>query len=167
MKKLMAGVISVMAVGGIVLAWYLYIRRASDTQKLPLKDRPDDPLRSIIGPVFSLLENKYWVDEFYGYVIVEPYQWLSRFLADKVDWAFWHDFVHERILVRSFNWLTRTLAGPIDLGIIDGFANFLGDGFKELAAQMRKLQSGFVRNYALSIFIGVIFIIGYLIIRLG
>jgi hypothetical protein len=29
------------------------------------------------------------------------------------------------------------------------------------------LQTGFVRNYALSIFIGVIFIIGYLIIRLG
>ena len=67
----------------------------------------------------------------------------------------------------SFNWVTRTLAGPIDLGIIDGIANFLGDGFKELAAQLRKLQSGFVRNYALSIFIGVIFIIGYLIIRLG
>ncbi len=158
---------TVLAVGGIVLAWYLYIRRARDMEKLPLKDRPDDPLRSIIGPVFTLLENKYWVDELYGYVIVKPYQWLSKFLAEKVDWDFWHDFVHEKILVRSFNWVTRMLAGPVDLGIIDGIANFLGDGFKELAAQMRKLQSGFVRNYALSIFIGVVFIIGYLIIRLG
>ncbi len=158
---------TVLAVGGIVLAWYLYIRRSRDLQKVPLNQRPDDPLRSIIGPVFTLLENKYWVDELYGYIIVKPYQWLSRFLADKVDWAFWHDFVHDTILVRSFNWVTHTLSGPIDLGIIDGIANFLGDGFKELAAQMRKIQSGFVRNYALSIFIGVIVIIGYLIIRLG
>ncbi len=158
---------TVLAAGGIVLAWYLYIRRARDMEKLPLKDRPDDPLRSIIGPFFSLLENKYWVDELYGYIIVKPYQWLSKFLAEKVDWDFWHDFVHDKVLVRSFNWVTRTLAGPIDLGIIDGTANFLGDGFKELAAQLRKLQSGFIRNYALSIFIGVVFIIGYLIIRLG
>ncbi len=157
---------TVLAVGGIVLAWYLYMRRVRDMRKLPSNQRPDDPLRSIIGPVFTLLENKYWVDELYGYVIVKPYQWLSAFLADKVDWAFWHDFFHDKILVGSFNWVTRTLSGPIDLGVIDGFANFLGDGFKELASQLRKIQSGFVRNYALSIFLGVIFIIGYLIIRL-
>jgi NADH-quinone oxidoreductase subunit L len=157
---------TVLAVGGIVLAWYLYMRRASGMQKLPINQRPDDPLRSIIGPVFTLLENKYWVDELYGYIFVKPYQWLSAFLADKVDWAFWHDFFHDKILASSFNWVTRTLAGPIDLGIIDGIANYLGDGFKELAAQLRKIQTGFVRNYALSIFIGVIFIIGYLIIRL-
>jgi NADH-quinone oxidoreductase subunit L len=158
---------TLLALGAIVLAWYLYMRRAKEMEKLPLNQRPDDPLRGIIGPVFTVLENKYWVDEFYGYVVVKPYQWLSKFLAEKVDWAFWHDFVHDKILVRGFNGLTRLLAGPIDLGLIDGFANFLGDGFKELAAQMRKLQSGFVRNYALSVFIGVIFIIGYLILRLG
>jgi NADH-quinone oxidoreductase subunit L len=158
---------TLLALGAIVLAWYLYMRRAKEMEKLPLNQRPDDPLRGIIGPVFTVLENKYWVDEFYGYIVVKPYQWLSKFLAEKVDWAFWHDFVHDKILVRGFNGLTRLLAGPIDLGLIDGFANFLGDGFKELAAQMRKLQSGFVRNYALSVFIGVIFIIGYLILRLG
>jgi NADH-quinone oxidoreductase subunit L len=120
-----------------------------------------------LGPVFTLLENKYWVDELYGNIIIKPYQWLSKFLAEKIDWEFWHDFFHDRILVRSFSAVTRFLSGPVDLGLIDGVANFLGEGFKELAAQTRKLQTGFVRNYALSIFIGVIFIIGYLIIRLG
>lgn len=158
---------TILALGAIALAWYLYMRRTQKMEMLPLNQRPDDPLRSIIGPIFTLLEHKYWVDEFYGFVVIKPYQWLSKFLADKVDWAFWHDFFHDTLLVRGFNGLTRVLAGPIDLGIIDGIANFMGEGFKELAAQMRKLQSGFVRNYALSIFIGVIFIIGYLIIRLG
>jgi len=158
---------TVIAVSAIALAWYLYMRRAKDMEKLPLNKRADDPLRTMLGPVFTLLENKYWVDEFYGYVVVKPYQWLSKFLAEKVDGAFWHDFFHDTVLAASFNWLTRFLSGPIDLGIIDGVSNFLGDGFKELSAQMRKLQTGFVRNYALSIFIGVVFIIGYLLIRLG
>jgi NADH-quinone oxidoreductase subunit L len=158
---------TIVAVSAITLAWYFYIRRVKDLEGLPLNKRADDPLRPILGPVFTLLENKYWVDEFYGYIVVKPFIWVSKFLAEKVDWAFWHDFFHDKVLVRSFIAVTHFLSGPIDLGIIDGIANFLGDGFKELAAQMRKLQTGFVRNYALSIFIGVIFIIGYLIIRLG
>ena len=158
---------TVLALAAITIAWYLYMRRSQDMQKLPLNKRADDPLRPVLGPIFTLLENKYWVDEFYGYIVIKPYQWISKFLAEKVDWDFWHDFFHDTILAGGFNGATRLLSGPIDLGIIDGIANFLGDGFKELAAQMRKLQTGFVRNYALSIFIGVIFIIGYLIIRLG
>ncbi|MFZ0534458.1 MAG: NADH-quinone oxidoreductase subunit L [Anaerolineales bacterium] len=158
---------TVLALAAITLAWYLYIRRSQEMQRLPLNKRSDDPLRPILGPVFTLLENKYWVDEFYGYLVVKPYNWIAKFLAEKVDWDFWHDFFHDKILAGGFNGATRLLSGPIDLGIIDGVGNFLGDGFKELAAQMRKLQTGFVRNYALSIFIGVIFIIGYLIIRLG
>jgi len=164
---LVAIVSTVLALTAIAVAWYFYIRRYEAMKLLPGNKRADDPLRPILGPVFTLLENKYWVDELYGYIVIKPYVWLSKFLAEKVDWAFWHDFFHDKILVRSFNAITHFLSGPIDLGIIDGIANFLGDGFKELADQMRKLQSGFVRNYALSVFIGVIFIIGYLIFRLS
>ena len=162
-----ATVSTILAVGGLLLAWYLYMNRVHEMRRLPQNQRADDPLRPILGPVFTLLENKYWVDEFYGYIVVKPYEWLSGFLADKVDWNFWHDFFHDTILVGGFNGATRLLSGPIDLGFIDGISNFLADGFKELAGQMRKIQSGFVRNYALSILIGVICIIGYLIIRLG
>lgn len=164
---IVAVISTVVALAAITLAWYLYIRRTKDMRNLPLNKRSDDPLRPILGPVFTLLENKYWVDELYGYIVIKPYQWLAKFLAEKVDWDFWHDFFHDTILAGGYNGATRLLSGPIDLGFIDGIANFLGDGFKELAAQMRKLQTGFVRNYALSIFIGVIFIIGYLILRLG
>src|SRR4030043_1224480 len=97
-------------------------------KRLPQNQRADDPLRPMLGPVFTLFENKYWVDEIYGYIIVKPYNWIASFLADKVDEAFWHDFFHDTILARGFNGLTRLLSGPIDLGIIDGMANFLGEG---------------------------------------
>ena len=55
---------TLIALAALTLAWYLYIRRSQDMQKLPLNKRADDPLRLIIGPVFTVLENKYWVDEF-------------------------------------------------------------------------------------------------------
>ncbi len=165
-NPLVAIISTILAVGAITLAGYFYLRRTREMERLPLNRRSDDPLRPLLGPVFTVWENKYWVDEFYGYLVIKPYQWLSSFLADKVDGAFWHDWFHDTILVGGYNAATRLLAGPIDLGFIDAISNFVGDGFKELAAQARKIQSGFVRNYALSIFIGVIFIIGYLIIRL-
>jgi len=164
---IVAGLSTFLALAAVAAAWYLYMRRYNEMKRLPAKERADDPLRPMLGPVFTLLENKYWVDEFYGYIIVKPYLWISKFLAEKVDWDFWHDFFHDKVLAAGFNAITRFLSGPVDLGIIDGIANFLGDGFKELAAQLRKIQTGFVRNYALSIFVGVIFIIGYLLIRLS
>jgi NADH-quinone oxidoreductase subunit L len=160
-----ATVSTILAVGALALAWYIYEHRVREMQRLPLNRRADDPMRITLGPIFTLLENKYWVDELYGYIIIKPYQWLSDFLGEIFERRIWHDFLHDTILVGGFNLQAQILSGTIDLGFIDGITNFLGDGFRELAAQMRKIESGFVRNYALSILIGVILIIGYIILR--
>jgi NADH-quinone oxidoreductase subunit L len=160
-----AAVSTILAVGALALAWYIYERRVQAMQHLPLNQRADDPMRLSLGPVFTLLENKYWIDELYGYLIIKPYQWFSDFLGDTIERKIWHDFLHDTILVGGFNFQAQILAGTIDLGFLDGITNFLGDGFRELSAQMRKIESGFVRNYALAIFIGVILIIGYIILR--
>jgi NADH-quinone oxidoreductase subunit L len=105
------------------------------------------------------------VDELYGVVIIKPYIAIAAFIADKVDWDFWHDFFHDKVLVGAFNGLTWLLSKPIDTSVIDGFANGLAEGTQELAALARRIQSGYVRNYALSFFLGVILIIGYIILR--
>jgi len=59
---------------------------------------PDDPLRGYISVAYDVLKNKYWVDELYWSVILNPYIQLSRFLADIIDWRFWHDWFHDRCL---------------------------------------------------------------------
>jgi NADH-quinone oxidoreductase subunit L len=61
--------------------------------------------------------------------------------------------------------LARFLSGPFDLGVIDGIANGLGRVTVRFAGSLRMVQTGFVRNYALSVFLGVVIIIGYLILR--
>jgi NADH-quinone oxidoreductase subunit L len=157
-----ASMISILA---ITLAWYLYSRRYQDLLKIPRAKRPDDPLQQIIGPVFTVFENKYWVDELYWAVILRPYIWLSRFLAEQVDWRFWHDWFHDTVIARGFRGLARFLAGPFDLGVIDGIANGLASLTVRLASSLRLIQTGFVRNYALSVFLGVVVILGYLIFR--
>jgi NADH-quinone oxidoreductase subunit L len=160
-----ASVSTVLAILAIGLATWLYGRLRQDQQRLPAAKRPDDPLRSILGPIFTVLENKYWIDELYGFVILKPYVALSRFFADWIDWRFWHDWFHDSVLAGAYKGLAFILAQPVDLGIIDGFANALGNLTGRLAQSMRRIQTGFVRNYALSVFFGVVVIIGYLILR--
>lgn len=149
---------TVLGLFAILLSWWLYGRR-------PLVKGQADPLKRLLGPIFVGMENKWWVDELYWAVILNPYIALTRFLAEVVDWQFWHDWFHDKVLVAFFQFFTRFLAVPVDLGVIDGIANGLADGTKKLATKMRGLQTGFVRNYALSVIAGVVVIVGYLIWR--
>ncbi|MDD5466968.1 MAG: NADH-quinone oxidoreductase subunit L [Anaerolineales bacterium] len=164
-NPLVAGVSTLLALLALFLAWWIYGRRGETLAAHPTARAADDPLRQALGPLFTLLHNKYYVDELYGYIVVEPYQALSRFLAEVVDWAFWHDWFHDSVLAGGYRWLTRLLAVRIDLGIIDAIANGLGEATRWASQLLRRVQTGYVRNYALSVFFGVVLILGYLILR--
>ena len=163
-NPVVAAISTALALAAIFFAWLLYIRRYQEQQKLPAARRPDDTLRGMIGSVFTALEKKWWVDELYWAVFLNPYIALSKFLAEVIDWRFWHDWLHDKVIVAGFNLGTRLLSLRIDLGIIDGVANGLATVTKGLAARMRLIQTGYVRNYALSVLIGVVVILGYLIL---
>ena len=163
---LVALISTVLALLAILLGWWLYNpRRYEEFWAAPAAKRGDDPLRAYISPVFEVLKNKYWIDELYWTVILNPYIALSKFLADVVDWRFWHDWFHDTVLLGGYNLLTRLMAVNFDLGVIDGIANGLGTLAQRSAAGLRRIQTGYVRNYALSIFLGVVIILGYLILR--
>jgi NADH-quinone oxidoreductase subunit L len=156
---------TLMALLGLVLAWLIHFRRYPDFIQIPAAKRPDDPLRRFLGPVFNGMNQKWWVDEFYGIVIVVPYVTVSRFLTEVVEGRIWHDWFHDVILVGGYRLVTRFLAVHIDLGVIDAIANGLGRATQSLSAQMRRLQTGYVRSYALAVFLGAVVILGYLILR--
>jgi NADH-quinone oxidoreductase subunit L len=163
---LIALISTVLALAAFALAWWLYNpRRYEEFWNEPAARRPDDPLRKYIGPVFEVLKNKYWVDELYWMVILNPYIALARFLADVIDWRFWHDWFHDRVIVGGYNALTRLMAVRFDLGGIDAFFNGLAALVQRFAGLLRQVQTGYVRNYALMIFVGVVVILGYLLLR--
>jgi NADH-quinone oxidoreductase subunit L len=83
-----------------------------------------------------------------------------------IDWKFWHDFVHDKVIAGTYNWLSNiALNDTVDKKWIDGFANWLGAATKNISATLRRVQNGFVRSYALSILLGVVLILGYLLLK--
>jgi NADH-quinone oxidoreductase subunit L len=154
-----AAVSTILALTAISISWFIYGRN-------PLKTGQIDPLKKPLGSIFTGMENKWYVDELYQAVIIKPFKWLSQFLADTVDWRFWHDWFHERVIAGTYNWLSEIgLNLYIDQKGIDTFANWLGTATQSLSANMRKVQNGFVRSYALSVLVGVVIIIGYLVLK--
>lgn len=81
----------------------------------------------------TLLENKYYVDEFYDAAVIGPIEHTSRDLLWKV----------------------------VDVRIIDGFVNGVARLIAGLANLLRFTQTGYARNYAAVILIGAIIVISY------
>jgi NADH-quinone oxidoreductase subunit L len=147
------------ALVAIYVSWLLYGRN-------PLRAGVVDPLKRLLGPVFTGAENKWYVDELYHAIIVTPYVRLSRFLADVIDWRFWHDWFHEGVIAGTYNWVSRIgLDRNIDQRGIDAIANGLARFTQWSSALLRRVQNGFVRSYALSVLLGVVLILGYLILK--
>jgi NADH-quinone oxidoreductase subunit L len=116
--------------------------------------------------VFTGMENKWFVDEIYHAIIVTPFTKLSYFLANVIDEKFWHDWFHETVIAGTYNWLSNiALDKYADQRGIDAFANGLGTWTQYFSASLRKIQNGFVRSYALSVLLGVVLILGYLIVK--
>ena len=154
-----AGISTALALLAILISWFIYGRN-------PLKAGQIDPLKKPLGFIFTGMEGKWFVDEGYFAVIINPFNKLSQFLADVIDWRFWHDFVHDTVIAGTYNWLSETaLNHYADQKGIDGFANWLGTATQSVSATLRKVQNGFVRSYALSVLLGVVLILGYLILK--
>jgi NADH-quinone oxidoreductase subunit L len=115
-----------MTVVALVVAYYAYILR------------PELPGRvaKAFGSFYTLVYNKYYVDELYVAVIVEPLKKLANWLA----------------------WV-------LDVRVIDGAVNGLASVVAWCGRQLRTVQSGFVRGYALSILGGAVILLVYILLR--
>jgi NADH-quinone oxidoreductase subunit L len=154
-----AGIATVLAVVAIYASWLIYGRS-------PLRAGEVDPLKKRLGSVFTALQNKWYIDELYHAVVVTPYMKISQFLADVIDWRFWHDWFHENVIVGTYNWISHIgLNRYADQRGIDAAANGLATVTQWLSVTLRQIQNGFVRSYALSVLLGVVLIVGYLILR--
>jgi len=154
-----AGISTILALAAIYLSWLIYGRN-------PLRAGEVDPLKRRLGAIFSGAENKWYVDELYHAIIVTPFVKISQFLADVIDWRFWHDWFHETVIAGTYNWLSNiALNRYADQQGIDAAANGLASITQWLSVTLRKIQNGFVRSYALSVLLGVVLIVGYLILK--
>ncbi len=116
----------VVAVAGVLLAWMMYGRR-------PV--RPEEIGEPRSG-LHRLLLNKYYVDEIYDALFVQP-------------------------LYRLYVWCARVF----DLRFIDGIVNGVGEAVTAWARGLRRVQTGFTMNYALGMLLGAIAVVAFLYVR--
>jgi NADH-quinone oxidoreductase subunit L len=72
------------------------------------------------------------------------------------------DAFNEAVLMRPGQWLTRALVFFDNRGV-DGLANGIGAGFGGSSSRLRRMQTGFVRSYALSMLGGSIAVVAVLL----
>ncbi len=115
------------AVAGIGLAWYFWIWNRAAAAKAARR----------AAPIYTLLLNKYYIDELYNAVVVQPIKKISTLLL-------WRG---------------------VDAALIDGAVNGIGALVRESSSSLRRLQTGSIRTYAASLFLGVVVILGWYLLR--
>jgi NADH-quinone oxidoreductase subunit L len=117
---------ALVAIAGVALAWMVYGRS-------PVRAASIGVARN---PIHKLLIEKYYIDEIYDFLFVQPIYHLSL-------------------------WLARVF----DPGVIDGLVNGVATVVASWARGLRRVQTGFVMNYALGILLGAVAVIAYLLAR--
>jgi NADH-quinone oxidoreductase subunit L len=116
----------VVAVAGVFFAWVAYGRQPVKAEEIGV---PRNALH-------ALLLNKYYVDEIYDALIVQP-------------------------SYRLYLWCARVF----DLRVIDGIVNGMGSMVVAWARSLRRVQTGFVMNYALTMLLGALAVVAFLLAR--
>ncbi|MCC7452234.1 MAG: hypothetical protein IT324_32840 [Anaerolineae bacterium] len=153
-NPILAIVALLVAVGAIVLAHQIYGRNP-----LTRKGRDQLQARPETREVFRLANAKLYWDEFYGRYFEQPYNRAAVWLADTLDWKFWHDYVHDTVIAGGFNGLAAFLSNPVDKGAIDQGFMSIGRGVEWLGGRLRRIQTGYVRTYAFTLLVGVLFVL--------
>ncbi len=114
------------ALGGAYLAYRIYVVDTAIPKRV----------RESLGWFATLVENKYYVDEAYNMIVVQP-------LRDLSGW----------------------FAGTFDKRGIDGAVNGVAGATGWVGHQARRLQTGMVGLYALSILAGAVALLAWMIIK--
>ncbi len=126
-----------------------------------------DPLQAL-GGVYSLLKNKYYVDEFYNWAFVKPAYWLAETFTYKwIDQIIIDGILHA--IGRFGLWFGRILRGWFDAPVVNGIGNGIADGTRKLGAGLKPVQTGRIQQYMLItmlvvVVVGIIFYIFFVLV---
>jgi len=75
---------------------------------------------------------------------------------------YWVDEVYEDLVIRPISAAARTLSTSFDEHMVDGSVNGIASLAGRAGGLLRRLQTGHVPTYVLSILVGVVVLLGYL-----
>jgi NADH-quinone oxidoreductase subunit L len=137
------------ALGGIYVGWLMYIK-----EPLQSADQ-EDPLMSRLGPVWGLLENKYYIDELYYIVFIRPSKVIAHVTGEWLDRGVIDGFLHLIAIVFTF---LGDLMKVFNKWLIDGVGDAIPEGIAAFGNWFRRVQTGRVQQYLLLVAIAIIMI---------
>jgi NADH-quinone oxidoreductase subunit L len=93
--------------------------------------------------------------------IGQPRTWVHALLLN----AWYVDWIYDRLVVQPIYVLSVVLAQVFDVGVIDGIVNGLGRAVSAWGAGLRRLQTGYVVNYALTMLAGAVVVVAFFLAR--
>lgn len=133
------------ALGGLFLGWLVYRNVPAGAQ---------DPLAKALGPIYTLLKNKYYLDELYDFLFVRPSYWISRTFAYLwMDRKLIDGFIH--LFGRVSVTIGNLFRNYIDIPIVNGFGDFVGEGTKRVGSLLRVIQTGRIQQYMIGALITI------------
>jgi NADH-quinone oxidoreductase subunit L len=145
----MAAASVAIALIGFSIAYFKYCKRSWEEQR---------EVRQY-GPAYSLLLNKWYVDELYDALFV------NRAKGAGVDlWKFDAQIVDGVVNGSAFGTVQSAVGSSWwDRWIVDGLVRFIGGFIKTVSWPVRLIQTGYVQNYALVMVLGVLVFISYVL----
>ncbi len=143
----------VVALGGLYLGYRTY------TEKLVTPETPD-PMSVRLGALFTHMNRKWYFDELYDMIFVQPAKRLAAWV---------YDFIDRTVIDGVLHWVARTtfaFGGVLrlfDRVVINGAADLVADLTKAFARSFRHIQTGQVQNYVfLALINALVLIVVYL-----
>jgi NADH-quinone oxidoreductase subunit L len=135
------------ALSGLGLGALIYVLN-------PLEEGQEDPLRKVLGPIYTLLENKYYIDELYGYLFIRPARWFAEtFAYEWVDRGLIDGTLHG--IARTVEWLSFRNK-DFDTYVVNAAGDSVATGIGGFGRAFRRVQSGQVQQYLVFVTGGVV-----------
>jgi NADH-quinone oxidoreductase subunit L len=126
------------ALGGILIGWLVYgkaYKKADDR----------DPMM-FLGPIYTFLQNKYYIDELYEAVFVKTSQWVSAVLTYQwIDKGIIDGSLHT--IARLAYFIGHIFKDDIEKYAIDEPPIRLANATQWLGKSFRVIQTGRIQNY--------------------
>lgn len=113
------------ALAGIGIAYVMYLA----------KPTLHEAARKKLGALHTLIYNKYYIDEIYTALIIEPGKWFSSLILWRL----------------------------LDVSIVDGIVNGVAYLTAGVSSVIRRIQTGVVLNYALILVLGILALMYYVL----
>lgn len=126
------------AIGGIVLAWFIYGRGWDRSQRIAGR------ITGTLGEVYHAVANKYYVDEVVNATVIRGVMLLSRVLG----------LIDKYVIDGLVNFVGRTghawgiLSAWFDKTFVDGLVNAAALVTQNFGSVVRLLQTGRIQQYA-------------------